>query len=455
MKHPLVKSIFVCFCLMFSMSYAVRPEDIALRVVPIDWVRFEGPVTMNEDMKQCALMLLNADRYNLRWIKDIFARSEDPEWGIYRPENFKEQGIRPAASAAFALAVTLKTGIFDEKAAGVSENEAMDRIVKLLKGIAAVHGKNTALMKVWGDQWQSALWTSLMGFAGWILWEDISEEARTMIASVIEYEANRFISPWYEVPYWNGTGGDSKGEENAWNSTILQIAVAMMPAHQHAAEWKRVCSELMVSSFSRKADMEDSLTVIDGRPVREWLKGYNLHEDGYIINHRLIHTDYMVSIKQNMRAYITQSLAGEPVPEAADFNFARVYRFLVTYRFPSPPYGKPGGTMYVPGSPNVYYPEGNDWSPYRYDIYYLMDVYAHMLHYDDGLPYKASEWMRLRADRMLVMQNRFRDRHMYARGEFNTYEGREQLAAWQLAEAFLLFWLDAHGAVSPRSNWLE
>jgi hypothetical protein len=121
------------------------------------------------------------------------------------------------------------------------------------------------------------------------------------------------------VPYWTGRpdDGDTKAEENSWNSMILQVAIAMMPAHSHAARWKEKCSELMVSAYSLKKDLENPL-VLDGKPVKAWLKGYNVREDGAVINHGrgFVHPDYMVCITLQLRGYLTQSLAGRPVPVA-------------------------------------------------------------------------------------------------------------------------------------------
>jgi len=56
---------------------------------------------------------------------------------------------------------------------------------------------------------------------GWFLWEDLDRPTRHMLAAMIEYEADRFIRPGYTVPYWNGKGGDTKAEENAWNAMLL------------------------------------------------------------------------------------------------------------------------------------------------------------------------------------------------------------------------------------------
>ena len=46
------------------------------------------------------------------------------------------------------------------------------------------------------------------------------------------------------------------------------------------------------------------------------------------------------------------------------------------------------------------------------------------------------------------MQARHLDDYLYAPGEFDTYKGREQLAAWQFADAYLLLWLKSQGKLS-------
>jgi hypothetical protein len=56
-------------------------------------------------------------------------------------------------------------------------------------------------------------------------------------------------------------------------------------------------------------------------------------------------------------------------------------------------------------------------------------------------------WLRLRADRIEAMQARHPDGKLYAPGEFDTYPGREQMAAWQLADAYLFFWFSCHKTI--------
>ncbi len=110
--------------------------------------------------------------------------------------------------------------------------------------------------------------------------------------------------------------------------------------------------------------------------------------------------------------------------------------------------------MYIPESPEQYYPQGTDWSRYRFDIFYVMDVYAHIFEYDSGLTHTAQHWMRLRAQKIFEMQSRHADGHIYAPGEYDTYAGCEQLAIWQLTDAFLLHWLYWQDSISETANWL-
>lgn len=430
---------------------AAQDRDASALVVPIPWNRFETGKPAGEDARTCAQMLLNSVRYNLSWA--VATLKEAPEGDRYVITDMTEPSVRPPASAAYGVATAIATGIYDEKICGMPKNQATACTLKIIKGDAAVHKINGDPEKGWGDEWQSAVWAALVGNAGWFLWEDLDRPTRRMLAAVIEYEADRFIRPGYVVPYWNGQGGDTKAEENAWNAMLLQLAVGMMPRHPHVPQWKKIASELMVSAFARQEDMRTNTTVLDGRPVKEWLKGYNIRDDGALVNHNIIHCDYMTTVTLNLRSFLVQSLAGQPVPQSADFNAAIVYRSLVERVWASPPYKAPGGTMYVPGKVEVYYPEGTDWSNYRFDVFYWLDSYAHLFGWDRGWRHKAGDWMRRRARRILEMQARHPDGHLFAEGEFDTYGGAEQMTCWVLADAYLLHWLSDQHALSERADW--
>jgi hypothetical protein len=432
-------------------------------VVPIDWSRFERAgssksAEVDERYEQAATLVLNCARYSMGWAEEAFEKG--PAGQAYVLTDFKEHGVRPSCSAAYGMAVVLKTGIFDPAVVGVSEEEAKLRTLRLIRGVVEAHKANAEdPERAWGNAQpapdsqtyqQPALWAALSGMAGWILWEDLDPDTREMMLAMLEYESNRFFEPGYKVPYWNGRDGDTKAEENSWHAMLLNLAVAMMPDHPDAMRWKRASSALMISSYATEEDWKSNTTVVDGQRVSAWLDGYNAEPGGVVVNHGFIHPDYMVAISMNFWGLTTQSLAGNRAPEAWDFNGPLVYDTCITRSWASPPFEAPGGTIYIPGKANVYYPKGNDWSFHDLTLFYLMDVYGQLFSWQDT----AGEWMDIRAGAMLRMQQRHDDRRMFADGEYDTYTGREQWAFWCLTDAFLPLWLEMHDGLSKKSNWL-
>lgn len=429
-----------------------EPQQLAPRlaefVVPIDWKRLDQPVETDEDYRRAAEILSNAVFYNLRWTPGA-AEKIEKGWRELTGRQAHDL-VRPANAASYGIAVALKTGVFQEQAAGMSRKEALSRVLRLLRATARAHDGTG-----WKYPWQSALWAAQLVHASWLLWDELDPQTREQVAEILVYEADRFLAPGYKVPYWDPRSGNTKAEENAWDSMILQLACAMMPRHPHLTSWKRVATELMISSYAAKADMEDR-TLVDGRPAKDWLRGYNVRDDGAVINHGFLHPDYMTCINLKLRAYLVQSLAGQLVPESADYGAARIWRTMAATRWPSPPYKAPGGTIYVPGRAEVYYPQGTDWFAGRVDIFYLSDTYAALLGWDRDLPGpSAREWMRLRAERLLERQARNPDRGVFAAGELTSYPGREQDAASLAADALLLHYLHARGKLGPKGNWLD
>lgn len=443
---------FFSFIMTNVSAEASQAEPLAgsSQVVPINWKCFEKSYKNNNDIMQSRHILANAARYNLSWIVKTF--EADDRQGLYVINHYDENGIRPSVSVCYGLAVALCCAKLNDNELGVSREEAFKRISMLIKGVAVGYRSNRSDGKGWGNDWQTAFWAAMLGQGTWILWDKLDPETRKMVQNIVVNEANRFIAPGYKVPYWTepdghvNTPGDTKAEENAWNATILQVAIAMMPHHPSVEKWRYVCNELMISAFSLKSDLQNN-KIVDGKPVKDWLHGFNVRDDGAVINHHIIHPDYTVAISIKARAFLTQPLAGEPVSQAAQLDAPFIYQSLVEHVWPSPPYKSPGSSMYIPGKAEVYYPQGTDWSKFRFDIYYLTDVNAHLLGWDKGLRHKAVEWVRIRASRILAMQGRFSDGHMYEHEEYSTYLGCEQMVAWQSGDAYLLFWLHAHHAI--------
>ncbi len=440
----LIAAILVC-----HVSYSqelVAPQEL---VVPIDWGNFKTEKPSQEFLLSSKL-IANAGRYSYKWANDYYKSSETNDRFIIENVN-KEHPIRTPSSAALGLSVAIKTGI-EPQLMGGSYDEIEKTIIKLVKGVVINHKANGGK---WGEHWQSTLWIAQVGRAGWMLWDKLDENTQEMLCKALIYEANRHIRPTYKIAYWNGKGGNSRAEENSWDSLPLQLAIAMMPQHPNVKKWKEVCSKLLISAYSVKSDMNKTKPKLDGKSPKDWLDGYNVREDGIVINHNIIHNDYMVSIAHlQMSGFLVFSLAQQPVPQTLDYNFGYIYKTLVCKEFKAPPYKKPGGTMYISGSPEQYYPEGTDWSKYRYACYYGMDALVDVLKYDKKLP-KAAEWRKLRGERILELQSRHEDGRMYEKGEYDNYGGVEQMVFWMMTDAHLLQWLADRDALSKKSNWLN
>jgi hypothetical protein len=439
---------------LIAVCLPVRPcnaGELSRHVRAVDWNRFAEPVPLSDELRASSAIVANGARYAHTWADSFYESSPSDDRYLIANQN-QEKVIRPPASAAVGLAVALKTGV-DPRRMGASRAAITRCAVKLIKGVAAVHKVNGGR---WGDHWQSTLWAAQLGRAAWMLWDDLDSETREMVSRAVVHEADRHIRPGYKIKYWVAGSGNTRAEENSWDSMVLQQAAAMMPEHPHADRWREICSKLQISAYSRESDRARTEPLLDGKSPREWLDGFNVREDGLVINHGRIHNDYMCSMAHlQMSGYMVFSLAEQPVPETLDFNFDLIYRTMVTRVFDSPPYEAPGGTMYIPGTAQQYYPQGTDWSPLRFASFYGMDSLADVLGFDRGLPHTAAHWRALRAGKIFEMQSRHADGHMYAPDEYDHYFGAEQMVFWMMSDAHLLQWLADHDALSPKKNWIR
>jgi hypothetical protein len=396
-----------------------------------------------------------------------------------------EYGIRPLGDLALGVAVMLKTSSYAPETAKVDDAEALRRVELAIRGIAFTHRANRAQGRTWGGRcnnstcWQAAYWASLAGQSAWMLWDELSDDTHEAVAKMIEYEADSFKN--YDVPYrWAPDGtdlypGDTKSEENAWNARLLVIAQGMMPEHPNVGRWRRKASELLISAYSRPGDKKND-TIVDGKPVREWVHGANMAEDGVLVNHRMVQPDY-IACDAELRgtAAIVASLANQQIPESAFFNAKIVYSALTEIDFkPGPsPYGNgtilaPGGAIYIRTgrgretvySAQVYYPQGADWV--RADIpivmspHLNMDLYAEIFRFDAGKDFDAMGWAHARVDRLLEMQARSGEAgNVYQPGDWVAdYYSNEQVIFETNAEALLLWWLHERRMISPiGSGW--
>jgi hypothetical protein len=434
-----------------------RPALAAESVAPIVWASLSAGAPSDADAQRLRAILRNTNRYALTtWWNTT--KDFDAQTGAYLSfGGTSEQFIRPAAAEALALAISLQAGAYDSTATGVSASEARAIAVRLTTSLAYRHRATSS--GGWGHAWQSALWAALTGLSGWLLWDDLSATHRNQITAMVISEANRFNNT--PAPYFRDAGetiispGDSKGEENSWNATLLQLATAMLPAHPNWHTWMDRNLEYMLSAYARPSDITSS-TLVNGKALSEWLNGSNIEPDGMMINHDRIHPDYTATVTQNAHAALVYTLAGQPTPRAALYNADSVYAAVVDLNFvvgsnPYPSGGailSPGGTIYRSGSGNIYYPQGNDWGTQRRMNFAGLDAFARAFGFDNLASTKASVWEPLHAQVVLDMQSRFSDGRTYGANSEDTYAGREEWVAMLAGRAYLAKWLAHQGTFS-------
>lgn len=429
--------ILALIVLFGQPSFSARASDVS--VVPINWKSFGDFHPLDRQGLQVKEILINANKYALKtwWQKRGYAGQK----GLYL--NFfgnAEDNIRPVADEAFSLAVSLKTDAYDAKTTGVTKSIAEQILKKMVVSLAFRHKATTK--DGWGNSWQSALWANRAGHAGWLIWDNLSAVEKKYVQDMVVYEANRFNT--YSVPYYRGPDGklnypgDTKAEENAWNSAILQLATAMMPNHPNKEIWRGKMLQLMISAFARPLDVK-SREVVDGKTLAQWLKGSNIANDGTLVNRDRLNPDYMTTVSLNIQTALVYSLARLPVPKAAFFNADIVYKALSDGSFFNT-------HIYQNGSAKIGYPRGNTWGVSRRMNFALLDLEASVFGFDHLAAKKGNYWADLHISAVRQMQQRSATGQTYLYAKEDKYQGREEWVAELAGEAYLVKWLQSQGA---------
>lgn len=377
-------------------------------------------------------LLRNACKYNVSRLDNMPGYFIGNVNGTNQASN--EYGARAACEAVYGISVCSALGAWDETACGMTEATAVGKCATVIAALCTQYESYAA----WAYTWQAASWAALLAKAVWLLWDDLPWATQRRASAVVEAEATRILA--YTTEYWNGTD-DTPGETVAWNATILQAARAMMPQHPSAASWRAKEIELELAANSRPSDMT-SETVIDGTAVGSWIDGYNVAEDGMVINHGIVHPDYMQAIIMFLQqAKVTYLLSDASESASCDFRCEDQWQVLTAKNWATPAYDSPGGTVYAQdGSYHLYYPEGNDWAEndIRQDIYLLADVFALKAGWDSTVTETAADWVAARIAQLQTMHARHEDGHLYADGEFD-WGPKETFAGWMFADAYLSY----------------
>lgn len=414
-------------------------------VVPINWDKFNTDILKGELAEGIIYLLNNGTKYIVNdWYDNRGFRSQGDREYLNLGGN-GEHNIRPVSEMARTLALTIKLNVYNEGYTGVSEDDATAMAVKLIKSLAKAHLANT--QGGWGNAWQSAFWTADIAHAAWLLWDEFSNEDKVIIQNCIVHEADRFIN--YESPYYmdrNGNinfVGDSKAEENSWNSNILSVVCAMMPNHENYNAWMHKNVELMISAFAVPDDI-NSDRIVSGYMLRDLLDGSNVNPDGTVVNHNIIHPDYQSTLAQNLLNATVLATSNVKIPEACLFNSDIIYKSFVDLDVGSLNEKLKGEYIYKrkdgKASHEIVYPNGTDWGTDRQINFFLMDVYAYVLGFDKDCSLKGYDFAIARIPVMKAMQDRNSNGQYYVNGDSDRYQSREEWVMWHASAAYYALW---------------
>lgn len=295
------------------------------------------------------------------WTAKGYPASGPPALNLSTVDNAREYAVRGAGMAALAQAA--RWLVHGDPLSG-------QRAAQLALAVANSH--KATMTGGWGGDWQAGYWAALAGLAGLLVWPAhiVTDAGREALAKMIYFEANRLavIPPpvWRDASGTELTPGDSKHEENGWNSTVLALAAAAMPNHPNASLWKRAAVAYVMAGNAHPADLANQV-IVNGRAISEWTAaGSNVQGDYTVINHNIVHPDYMQTVVLGLQSALTFTLFGQPAPVGLSWNAAQIYSALQM-----PLYG--GTPMYLP-SGKINYPQGGDWGTRRPAGYAALDT---------------------------------------------------------------------------------
>lgn len=272
---------------------------------------FVPEATMKDDLLQ---MLANFMKYAKNDYSDAIApNSINETCGYFKGENSAgsdEKGVRPNADLSMICAflykygkdkVTLPTGV-----TWADVNKMARRsLIFAYSTHKANKLKTCATGDYWGSTsssdyvWESSLWSMSVAYSAYFQYDSLSTAQKQYVYNLVKAECN------YELTRTIPTGysGDTKAEENGWETNILSCALGLYPNDALAPQWFDRLRAFAINCYSHLDDVTDA-TIIDPsyntKTVRNYYLGKNLYDDYTLQNHNYFHTSYQNVVMQEL-----------------------------------------------------------------------------------------------------------------------------------------------------------
>ena len=272
---------------------------------------FTDESTMQDDLLQ---MLANSMEYAYSiWYNCVATNSADEECGYFMANsagNSNEDGVRTNADFSMICAFLYKYA--QDKVSlpdDITWDIVKDMAVKSLIFGYSTHKANklkvTSDNSYWGSvstsdyTWESSLWAMSLAYSAYFLDDVLSDSQKEYIYNMIKAECNYELNR--SIP--TGYSGDTKAEENGWETNILACALGLYPDDDLAEDWYNRLREFAINCYSHVDDAEDNSVIdsdYDDQTVADLYVGKNLYDDYTLQNHSYFHTSYQNVVMQEL-----------------------------------------------------------------------------------------------------------------------------------------------------------
>lgn len=359
------KSIFITMliCATPVCSYAATEDDISSPTEGVITTDFAGEDSIKTN---CLKMLAKFTTYMKGIYTNAGTNSEGTALGYFKANSAgqnNEDGVRTNADLSMICSFLYKyakpAGI--TLPTGITYDDVKAMALKSLAWSYSTHSSNklklTTNSSYWGSVWESSLWTESMAFSAWMLGDELSDTDKARVKSVILSEANYDLNR--SIP--TGYSGDTKAEENGWETNILSIACAMYPEETAADSYYLKMQQFASNCYSMYQDVSDTTTVA-GHPASYWYIGQNLYNDYTLQNHNYFHTSYQnVVIEELCESYLALKLMQQDNGSTKKFEMAEnlLWNQKPVFDNVLKELALADGELAMPN--------GNDWSLFLYD----------------------------------------------------------------------------------------
>jgi hypothetical protein len=195
-------------------------------------------------------------------------------------------GIRGNGGVAVAYAVLVSALPTD-----VKTPTRLARIRQALNYNTATHVTGTNLCAdghPWGwsssssTDWQTPLWTGSMGLACMCIQNQLPAGTVQAVQRVVASEATHRAG----IAPASGYVGDTKAEENGWDSNVLALGAAWLSTNTNAVSWLTAAKKYLGNTYT--------VANTNGDPLAAWDSTVTLYPDFALENHGFYHPVYQM-----------------------------------------------------------------------------------------------------------------------------------------------------------------